>query len=311
MDAREEMTLKAVDELEHLKLALELSGMQVPDVVLPERHDVILRRMRFSYVDWGASGLRPILFLHGGGLTCRSWDVVCLALRNGYRCLALDQRGHGDSEWSPTMDYSWRAHLGDIEAFADLLGLERFILVGMSMGGINSIAYAGCHSDRLAGLVLVDVGPDVRFAGGRRIRDFVANTAEVESVDEFVERALAFNPLRDRRLLRRSLLYNLRQLPNGKWMRKNDVRHFHQMNEEELVAHARELWPEVERITCPTLVVRGALSDVFLDEDAEKLAGTLPDGRWVTVAGAGHTVQGDNPRGLLEAMRAFFQEIEV
>lgn len=305
------MTLEAADELEHLSLALELSRIQVPQIVLPARHDVILRRMRFSYVDWGASGRRPILFLHGGGLTSRTWDVVCLALRNDYHCLALDQRGHGDSEWSPTMDYSWQAHRGDVQAFADLLGLDQFILVGMSMGGINAIAYAGQHSDRLAGLVLVDVGPEVRFAGGQRIRDFVATTAELDSVDEFVERALSFNPLRDRRLLRRSLLHNLRQAPDGKWMRKNDVRQLQRMDPEEFAARTRELWHEVVRITCPTLVVRGGLSDVFLDEDAEKLARTLPDGRWLRVEGAGHTVQGDNPRGLVEVTRGFFQEIGV
>ena len=66
------------------------------------------------------------MFLHGGGLSAHTWDIVCLALREEYRCYALDLRGHGDSEWSPALDYSLGAHLRDLEAFADHLDIARF-----------------------------------------------------------------------------------------------------------------------------------------------------------------------------------------
>ena len=305
------MVIEASDQLEDLRMAAEVSGLEIPDLVLPTERDVILRGMRFHYLDWGTIDRRPILFLHGGGLTAHTWDLMCLEMRKNYHCLALDQRGHGDSEWSPEMDYSVEAHLRDVEAFVDHLRLNRFILVGMSMGGMNSIAYASRHSHRLAGLVLVDVGPDVRVDGARRIADFTGTSAELDSVDEFVDRAISFNPRRDRSLLRRSLLHNLRQLPNGKWTWKYDRRHRVRDRLPELIARINELWQEVPDIACPTLVARGSESDVFLDEDAEKFASALPDGRWVRVEEAGHTVQGDNPRGLVQALREFFSEIGV
>ena len=143
----------------------------VAGVVLPRHEQVVLGGMRLHYLDWGPAGRRPgtpggwpLVFLHGGGLNAHTWDIVCLALREEYRCYALDLRGHGDSEWSPAQDYSLGAHLQDLEAFADHLDLARFFLVGQSLGGIIGIGYASRHPRRLAGLVAVDSGP---FAGSQ------------------------------------------------------------------------------------------------------------------------------------------------
>src|SRR5262249_38420236 len=115
------------DELrEHITRAAEKAGLSFPELTVPATHDVVLRRMRFHYLDWGTRGRPPILFLHGGGLNAHTWDLVCLALRGQHHCLALDQRGHGDSEWSPQMDYTTESQVGDLEAFVDHLGLDRF-----------------------------------------------------------------------------------------------------------------------------------------------------------------------------------------
>ncbi len=293
------------DQLQHLRNAAGIAGVSVRQFVLPGDHDVVLRRMRFRYLDWGSAGKRPILFLHGGGLTAHTWDLTCLALRDDYRCLALDQRGHGDSEWSPEMDYSLDAHRGDIEAFVDHLDLDGLVVVGMSMGGANALTYAGRAGARLAALVLVDVGPEVRLEGARRIRQFTMAVPEFDSVEHAVEQALTFNPRRDPRLLRRSLLHNLRRQPNGKWVWKYDRRHRGRIDPDEIARRREALWAAVPQVACPTLVVRGAQSDVFLDEDAERLAQRLPQGEWVRIDGAGHTVQGDNPRALVAELRAF------
>jgi pimeloyl-ACP methyl ester carboxylesterase len=295
-----------VEELEHLELAIELSGVRVPEVVLPAEHQVILGAMRFHYLDWGGAGKKDILFLHGGGLNAHTWDLVCLSLRSDYHCVALDLRGHGDSEWSPQGDYAIAAHVGDVEALVSQLGLRDFVLVGMSLGAVTAAGYAALHADQLAALVIVDAGPEIRTEGGQKIRDFVVDTAVLDSIDEFVEKAISFNPRRDPRLLRRSLLYNLRPTPGGKWMRKNDTRYMGERTVETIMEDAKRHWQGVAAIKCPTLVVRGANSDIFHDEDAAKLAGILPDGRWVKVENAGHTVQGDNPAGLLAAMVDFF-----
>jgi pimeloyl-ACP methyl ester carboxylesterase len=292
------------EEIEHHRLGARAAGLAIDEFTVPERHDVVLRGMRFHYLDWGRPGAPPIVFLHGGGQTARTWDLVCLALRADYRCLALDQRGHGDSEWSPAMDYALETHAADLAAFVDHLGLERFVLVGMSMGCLNALHYAFEHADRLTALVAVDAGPWIRFEGGRRIIDFRRETAELDSLEAYIEQALRFNPRRDARLLRQSLLHNLRRLASGKWTWKTDPRPWGEFRGD-VGAWMQSMVARLDRVRCPTLVVRGSESDVLLDEDAERFARALPDGRWVRVDGAGHTVQGDNPRGLVEALRAF------
>ena len=303
------MSLSADEFRAHLELSAATAGIPLDEIVLPDEHHVLLRRMRFHYLDWGRVGLPPIVFLHGGGLNAHTWDLVCAALRGDHHCVALDQRGHGESEWSPQMDYSTESHVGDLEAFIDMLRLERFVLVGMSLGGANALAWAGQHSRRLAGLVLVDVGPDMRTEGIRKIAAFTSEATPLPSVDEFVERALAFNPRRNRELLRRSLLHNLRRMPDGRFMWKYDQRHRGKVDPDAAARRRTLLWSAVDGVECPTLIVRGAQSDVFHDEDAERLAARLRQGRWVRIEGAGHTVQGDNPADLLVTLRAFLDEV--
>jgi len=303
------MITTAMDVAEQIRMlqhAVRVAGLGPREVALPADHQVIVGAMRFHYLDWGGSG-HPVLFLHGGGLNAHTWDVVALMLRERYRCIALDQRGHGDSEWSPAIDYGVETQVGDVEGFIELLGLANPVLVGQSMGGLNAIAYATRHSDTLKGLVVVDVGPEVNAAGAQRIRDF-SSTPQLDSREEFLERAVKFNPLRDPEVLRRSLFYNLRQLPNGKWTLKHDQRRNPESDSQGSAQRAR-LADTIGKISCPVLIVRGARSDILSDEAAEKFARSLPHARWVRVENAGHNVQGDNPRGLLDAMKSFFSEI--
>jgi pimeloyl-ACP methyl ester carboxylesterase len=299
------------EELEHMKLAMEIAGMPDAEIVLPAQRHTRVHGLSIHYLDWGTPGKTPIVFLHGGGLNAHTWDLLCTVLRRDYHCLAPDLRGHGETEWSEELDYGFEAHGRDIAGIVDRLALDKFLLVGMSLGGIASLLYAADHSDRLRGLVIIDTGPDVRPEGGRRISRFVQQTGEADSLEDLVAQALAFNPGRDPRLLRRSLRHNFRQNPDGKWVRKNDMRHWRNPGISERAASLAQYWAVVPRVYCPTLVVRGANSDLFHDADAEKLARALPNGRWARVENAGHTVQGDNPRGLLEALRTFFAEIGV
>jgi pimeloyl-ACP methyl ester carboxylesterase len=303
------MSLSPDEFRAHLELSAATAGVPLPDLTLPERRHLLLEGMRFHYLDWGTPGRSPVVFLHGGGLNAHTWDLVCAALRRERHCLALDQRGHGDSEWSPQMDYSTESHVGDLEAFLHALELQRAVLVGMSLGGVNALAWAGQHSRRLAGLVLVDIGPEIRVAGVRKIAAFTSDATPLDSVEQFVDRALAFNPRRNRELLRRSLLHNLRPMPDGRFMWKYDQRHRGKVDPGAYARRRDLLWSAAAAVECPTLVVRGAQSDVFHDEDAERLARRLPRGRWVRIEGAGHTVQGDNPADLLIALRGFLDEV--
>lgn len=298
------MTLSAEEYHEHLKATSVRAGFNFGEVVLPSERIVEIGGLRFRYLDWGNEGLQPILFLHGGALTAHTWDLCCLALRDEFHCLALDQRGHGDTDWAPDADYSIAAQREDVRGFVDELGLDRFVLAGMSMGAINALAFAIRYPEKLSHLVIIDAGPEIRRPGSRRIRHFVNGGANPEPLDAIIERALAFNPRRDPKILRRSLMHNLRQQADGNWVWKYDRKRFQQMGDQHAVER-RSLADGLAKVTCPTLVVRGAESDVFHDEDAERLTRRLPYGRYVTIPKAGHTVQGDNPKDLAAALREF------
>jgi pimeloyl-ACP methyl ester carboxylesterase len=304
------MSLSAEEYREHLATTAVRAGFAFPGVVLPESREFHLGRMRFHYLDWGNRQLPTIVFLHGGALNAHTWDLCCLALRDQYHCVALDQRGHGDSDWAPAdgpegADYSIGAQLADTKGFIDHLGLDRFILVGMSLGAINALAFAIAHPERLSHLVIIDAGPETRRPGSSRIRDFVNEVQATVTVEAIIEKALRFNPRRDPAILRRSLMHNLRQQPDGTWKWKYDTRRFQRLDHEAHRAERAKLADGLRRILCPALVVRGGESDVFHPEDAERLAARLPQGRWVTVPHAGHTVQGDNPKDLVAELRRF------
>jgi esterase len=301
--------LSTSEQIDHLKLSAEHAGLELPAVELPESHHLVVGRMRLHYLDWGTKGRHPILFLHGGGLNAHTWDLVCLMLRNRYHCLALDQRGHGDSEWEPTADYRFDAQVADLEGFIEKLKLTRPLLVGHSMGGFAAMGYAIRHAASMAGLVLVDIAPEISMTGSLRIRDFIKGDRELDSVEDFVEKALKFNPMRNRQLLRRSLLHNLRQLPNGKWTWKHDPNRMPKNFENERDERRDMIKDNAQNITCPTLVLRGSRSDVLSDDNARDFAASVPHGRWLRVENAGHTIQGDNPRALLEVLDPFLAEI--
>jgi pimeloyl-ACP methyl ester carboxylesterase len=281
----------------------------------PLEADVSGAGLRIHYLDWGPAPGPAIVFLHGGGLNAHTWDVVCDLLHRDYRCIALDLRGHGDSDWHDEGDYSLEAHADDLAAALGALALRRLVLIGMSLGGAVALTWAARHPDDLLGLVLVDMGPGgSRPAGGRRLGAFMQGPDEFASLDEVVDRALAFNPRRSPERLRRTLIRNLRQTAHGTWIWKYDRRFpgraFDRAVPEEERRRIREertqrLWNAARTISCPALVVRGGESDMFLDEDAERTAAAFADGRWVTIAGASHTVQSDSPAALSAVLREF------
>ena len=304
------MADERAEALELLRRAARAAAVDAPEIVLPQDRDLLARGMRFHYLDWGNKSKRPILFLHGGGLTAHTFDLVCLGLRADYWCLSMDQRGHGDSEWSPVADYRTPTQADDVAAFVESLGLDGLVVVGMSMGGTNAIQHVGTNGSRIAALVIIDVGPEVQSRGTARIRDFRSEGLEFDSLEELVDRAMLFNPRRDPLTLRRSLLGNLRRTPAGKWAWKWDPRTRSQpLDDAAKAARTQLLWDRVDRIECPTLVIRGAESDVFSPENAAALVLRLSNSKLRVVGGAGHTVQGDNPAGLISEIREFLGQL--
>ena len=302
--------MESVEGVELLGELAQVLGLDPSDIVPPAHRHLVVGGLRLHVVDWDGRGSTAIVFLHGGALTARTWDAVCLLLRDEYHFIAFDQRGHGDSEWSPSCAYDIDDHLRDLTLLVDELGLERFVLVGQSLGGINALRYASRYSERVRALVVIDVTPFVRRTPNvERVFEFMLAPPEADSVESFVERAVRFNPRRDPRLLRRSLMHNLRALPDGKWTWKYDRRHFSAERFDGMIARFNEVSDELETIACPTLIVRG--SGGVVRSDAARLAGLLEEAYVVTIEDSGHNVQGDNPAALVAAMRSFLSTVDA
>src|SRR5438093_9203953 len=163
----------ARDATEVLVEAARSFDLVLEDTSPPRDGFLDARGLRMHYLDWGQAGKPPILFLHGHGQTAHTWDFICLQLRHDYHCYALDQRGHGDTGERDDMAADTFTQREDVAAAIGALGLDQFVLIGMSMGGMNSIAYAGAHPRTLKGLVIVDISPAIRQEGASEIVHFV------------------------------------------------------------------------------------------------------------------------------------------
>ncbi len=265
--------------------------------------------LRFHYLEWGSPQAPPMVLLHGVGQTCHTWDLFAAAMSPHFHIMAFDQRGHGDTDWAPDKDYSRAAMVRDVLAFTTALALERFFLIGMSMGGANALSFTAQYPEKVEALVVVDIGPRVESQGVQHIRDFMAHYREFSSLEEAARAIHRFNPRRSLEVIRQyTVVYNLKQLPNGKWTWKYDPYFSEGHRPLDLKKMQEELSAAVTRIRCPTLVVKGAESDVFSLEGARSLQAAIPGAEFALVPGAGHSVMGDNPPGFEAAVRAFYHK---
>jgi pimeloyl-ACP methyl ester carboxylesterase len=262
--------------------------------------------LNLHYLDWGPPTAPPVVLLHGITGHARVWDHLAERLVPDRRVIALDQRGHGDSDPAPDDDYRVATMADDLAAFVSSLGLDRFALLGHSMGGRIAIQYAAAHAVRLERLIVVDIGPDIELAGLQRVRDMMAQSPErIESEDWAVEYIRRANPRQDPHLLRERVRHGLKRLPDGglTWKYAKGLRDMMRAGRRDAV----DLWEPLPRIPCPTLIVRGADSDILSAEVAKKMAGHLAEGRLVEIAGAGHTVPADRPEDFVRQVRAFLE----
>lgn len=266
---------------------------------------ILLRGQRFHYTERGASGAPPVIMLHGITGHARTWDAEAEALVPRFRVLALDQRGHGDSDLASDGDYSIQAMAGDLAAFMDALALRTATLVGLSMGGRVAIAYAGAHRDRVERLMVVDIGPEIAEAGRDRVRATMAGSPErFETPEDAVAYLRQANPRYTDALLRGRVRHGLRALPDGGFAWKYD-RAIREAIRDGRWRDSIDLWPLWSAIICPTVIVRGVESDVLSPAIVERMLAALPHARLVEVEGAGHTVPGDRPDVFLATLREF------
>lgn len=283
--------------------AARAAGISFTSEIRPEDKYVEANGMRLHYLDWGNPEQPHMLLLHSGAQSAHSWDFFSLAMRDHFHIVALDQRGHGDSDWSDAGDYDTSFHVADIHAFTDAIGYDRFTLMGLSMGGRNAYSFAAEHPEKVERLIVVDVGPDVKAEGQAYIREFLEGTETFESFDWLVERVKRFNPRRPENQIRGSLLNNLKQLDDGTWTWKHDRRRGIRRDRGGEMNEAA--WAALAAVQAPTLVVRGAESYILSEQTANKMLATVPNSQLVEVPNAGHLVQGDNPVGFEKVVRAF------
>lgn len=251
----------------------------------------------------------PVLLLHGGGQTRGAWDASARALANrGYHVVAIDLRGHGESEWPAEGDYSVDAFSGDVIRVARSLP-EPPVIVGASLGGIAAMV-AEARAQIARALVLVDIAPRIEEAGVARIVGFMsAHPDGFGSVEEAADAITAYLPDRPRPRDLSGLRRNLRQGADGRLRWHWDPRFLDERrgprNDDVALLHAA-----ARHLSVPTLLIRGARSDLLSQAGAEEFLALVPHARFVDVADAGHMVAGDRNDAFTSAVLAFCDELD-
>jgi pimeloyl-ACP methyl ester carboxylesterase len=262
--------------------------MATPTQPLSKR--VTVNDLALHYLEWGKAEASPIVCVHGYTSSADAFNALARHLQERFYVLATDVRGHGESAWSPAGAYRYEDQADDLAEFAKQLGLDKFVLIGTSMGGIIAMTYAAKHGERLLGLVINDIGPDAE-AGTQRITQMVgsrpdefATLEEAKTYRRSASPILAARSAADQHEL---ALGVLRQRPDGKWRWKMDPAYIRQRVERGPPARP-PLWPALQALACPTLVVWGTDSDVLSEAQAQRMADTLPHGELIRVPGIGH-----------------------
>ena len=286
--------MSSVDEFKYLPDNAAQAGYSgpLPAVTRIDRGPV-------SALVWGQDP--RVVFLHGGGQNAHTWDTVILRL--GLPALAIDLPGHGRSEWRSDGDYGPRLNAAAVEPVIRELAPGADLTVGMSLGGLTAMRLAVTAPDLVRSLVLVDVTPSAPARHEQMTAEQKGTVALVRgertfpSFEAMVDITVAAAPHRDPDSLRRGVFHNAKQNEDGTWTWRYDT--------------FREgsgfdgLWDDVPLLHTPTTLVRGANSAFVNDADADEFARTAPGfQRVVVVPGAGHSVQGDQPRALVEILRA-------
>jgi len=250
-----------------------------------------------SALRWGTDVPRVAL-VHGGGQNSHTWDTVALAM--GVPLVALDLPGHGHSDWRDDATYTIESMADDLSVALARIAPSTDALVGMSLGGLVSLALAVRHPHLVRRLVLVDITPGVTPEKSRVVTDFINGPQSFASFHELLDRTVTHHPSRSVSSLRRGILHNARQLEDGTWQWRYDRRA--RQRDSESPSPTR-LWEAVESVRCPLLLVRGSLSPVVDDADVAELERRNASSRTIVVDGAGHSVQGDRPIELADLIR--------
>jgi pimeloyl-ACP methyl ester carboxylesterase len=256
-----------------------------------------------SALVWGEAP-PDLVLLHGGAQNAHTWDTVAMALDRPL--LAVDLPGHGHSDHRDDGPFGPRQNAKDVAVAIRALAPDARMVVGMSLGGLTSIALGTHAPDVVPRLVLVDVTPGVDRDKASPIAQFIAGPDTFESFDEILARTIEFNPTRSESSLRRGVLHNAIERDDGRWVWRYQRPRMLEGTEMELPADYATLWDDVGSLQMPLMLVRGgAPGTVVDDDDVARLLAAQPDARVELVEGAGHSVQGDRPLELAALLEDF------
>ena len=264
------------------------------NLLRPIERDLKVNNARLRLLDWGGDGRPPLLLLHGFTGHAHAWDTLSIALQPRFHVMALDQRGHGDSD--PADVYNAVAAFDDLAGVVDELGLERLVLIGLSMGGRNAMYFTVPGTKKL---VIVDIGPEI----SKRAMAPSPGPPEPEtweSIEAAAQHLYRGNAYPGIHYYRWVASHSLRARPDGRFVWK-----WHPSIKERRTNPDVDWWALLRTLTPPTLVLRGAESHVLDRDVAERMARELPNGRLVEIPRAVHTLHEDNPDAVLAALDAF------
>ncbi|MEO8363596.1 MAG: alpha/beta hydrolase [Ilumatobacteraceae bacterium] len=255
-----------------------------------------------SALVWGNGDPRLVL-IHGGAQNAHTWDTVALAL--DVPLVAIDLAGHGHSDWRKDATYSHENLAKDVVVAIERLAPNAKAIVGMSLGGLTALAVAHRAPHLVRHLVLIDITPGVNAKKAKAVLDFVNGPQSFASFDDLMARTKEHNPTRSESSLRRGILHNAVQLPDGSWQWRYDrSNHARTSSDDDPNSNGfAELWEAISELKCPLLVVRGGLSPVVDDDDVAEVKRRKASADVVVVENAGHSIQGDRPIELAELLR--------
>jgi len=275
-----------------------------------ERRDTRLRidGLAFRVLEWGPREAPALVTMHGIRGYGETFAGLAAALGGQRRTIAYDQRGRGDTDWDPDRNYYTDTYVRDLAALVDALGLDRFALLGHSMGGINAIVYAALNPRRVRRLVIEDAGPGAFEAspGADRIRRELAATPATfpdwEAASAFMR---ALRPTVTEAARQQRLQSMLKPLPGGGFTWRYDHAGIAAVRLAPDPARLTDLLPPVRAIACPTLVIRGERSDYLQPDMAEGMCRANPRIAWIEIPEAGHYIHDDQPARFNAAVGQF------
>ena len=301
-------------------------GLPLPDQVsvkrvsfpLPADADAEVRRM--SAIQWGNEPI-DLVFVHGAAQNAHTWDTTVLALHtHGFvNMLCIDLPGHGRSDWRSDHHYDPRSMAADLSAMVAARAPHAKAVVGMSLGGMTTLALADLHPALVAKLAMVDVTPGVNAMKAKAVTDFVRGPQSFDSFNALLARTKEHNPTRSDSSLRRGILHNAHRNTDGSWSWNYDrglseitaappgatSAQADAATDASLVERFNPMWDIYERLTMPLVVFRGSLSPIVDDNDIAEVRKRRPDAEVVVVEDAGHSIQGDQPVVLAGHIAAF------